>query len=89
MSNKQAAISLLRQLREEVYSLREDPAGKKQFAQWHRRAREALDHIFGTDSSQKKDLQRIRFELHLRLTRPYKNARVAFCVNKASAFPTT
>jgi hypothetical protein len=63
MLDKASAIALLRRLREHIASLLTMPSLGGDFYQWYLEILEALETIFGTDSSAVKEFQQIPFDV--------------------------
>ena len=69
MLDKASAIALLRRLREHISSLLTMPSVGGDFYQWYLEVLEALETIFGADSSAVMEFQQIPFEVDPQILR--------------------
>jgi len=69
MLDKASAIALLRRLREHISSLLTMPRLGGDLYQWYLEVLEALETIFGADSSAVKEFQQIPFEIDPEIVR--------------------
>ncbi len=61
--DNESAIELLNHLRERIFFFQELPEPDDRFYEWHTEVLKALVSIFGSESTEIKEFQQIRFQL--------------------------
>lgn len=68
MIKESQSISVLENLRERAYALRNEPTLGENFRSWHADLLEALTDTFGADSGERKQFENLRFRIGIGVT---------------------